>query len=137
MDKKNLLERFNALIPDTLLETLHIRFTDVGADYLVAEMPVSPRVHQPMGLLHGGATIALAESVGSAASALLVSPESYRILGVSLSVNHIKSIKEGIVTARADLVHPGRTTHVWNVEVKDENGQLVSVCRITNMILPK
>ena len=137
MNPHTVLEILNKVRKNTLLETLDIRFTDAGEDFLVAEMPVNPGVHQPAGLLHGGATIALAESVGSAASALIVSHEDNHIMGISVSANHVKSIREGKVIARAEILHRGKTTHLWEVRVTDEEGKLISICKITNIILPK
>jgi uncharacterized protein (TIGR00369 family) len=137
MEILDLLQLLNQVRKDTLLETLDIRFTDAGEDYLVAEMPVNSKVHQPAGLLHGGATIALAESVGSAASALIVSPDDFHIMGISVSANHVKSIRNGKVTARAEILHRGKTTHLWEVRITDEQGKLISICKITNIILPK
>jgi uncharacterized protein (TIGR00369 family) len=109
----------------------------VGEDFLVATMPVNSKVHQPMGLLHGGATVALAESVGSAASHLLIDNNAFDVKGIEITANHLKSKKEGLVTAQATLIHKGKTTHLWQVEVKDEAGVLLSFCKLTNIVLPK
>lgn len=137
MDFKKALEQVNAFSKNTLMETLGITYTDIGPDFLVATMPVNARVHQPMGLLHGGATIALAESVGSAASFLFVDPGKFTVKGIEISANHLKSKKEGVVTAKAINIHKGKTTHLWQVEVRDEEGVLISLCKITNIVLPK
>lgn len=119
------------------METLEIVFTDAGEDFLVATMPVNPRVHQPMGLLHGGANVALAESVGSAASMLFVNNQLSEIRGIEIAANHLKAKKEGVVTATARIVHKGRSIHLWEIRITDETGQLVSLCKLTNMVLPK
>jgi len=119
------------------METLEIKFTEIGTDYLVATMPVNSRVYQPMGLLHGGATVALAESVGSTASYLLVNSPDYDIRGIEISANHLKSKKEGIVTATAKIIHRGKTTHLWEIRITDEDGSLISLCKLTNIVLPK
>lgn len=137
MDLKKALAQINAFSKNTLMETLGIAYTEIGKDYLVATMPVNSKVHQPMGLLHGGATVALAESVGSAASFLFVDSSKYIIKGIEISANHLKSKKEGIVTAKAINIHKGKTTHLWQVEVRDEDGVLISLCKITNIVLPK
>jgi uncharacterized protein (TIGR00369 family) len=100
-------------------------------------MPVNPSVHQPMGLLHGGATVALAESVGSAASMLFVNSDLFEVRGIEIAANHLKSKRSGIVTATAKIVHKGKSIHLWEIRIVDENGSLVSLCKLTNMVLPK
>jgi 1,4-dihydroxy-2-naphthoyl-CoA hydrolase len=119
------------------METLQIKFTEIGEDFLVAQMPVNSRVHQPMGLLHGGATVALAESVGSSASAMSVDLEKFSVKGIEISANHLKSVQEGIITGTARIIHKGRTTHLWEIKVTDEQDNLVSICKLTNIVLPK
>lgn len=136
-DREALLERLNHSSADTLMETLEVRYVDVGKDYLVATMPVSARVHQPMGILHGGATAALAESVGSAASVLLVNLESHYPVGLELSINHLRSVRSGLLTARAQLIHGGRSTHLWDIRITNEADQLVASSRLTMMILER
>jgi len=122
---------------NTLMETLEIKYVAIGDDFLVATMPVTPRVHQPMGLLHGGASLALAESVGSTASHFLIDPEKYEVRGIEISGNHLKSVKEGLVTATAKLIHKGKKTHLWEIRIVDVAGNLVSLCKMTNIVLPK
>jgi len=117
------------------METLEIEFIDAGEDFLVAKMPVNPRIHQPMGLLHGGASVALAESVGSAASMLFVNPEESEIRGIEISANHLRSKKEGIVFGTAKIIHKGRSLHLWEIKITDEEGKLISLCKLTNMVL--
>jgi uncharacterized protein (TIGR00369 family) len=117
--------------------TLAIEYVDAGEDFLVATMPVNPSVHQPMGLLHGGATVALAESVGSAASMLFVNSDLFEVRGIEISANHLKSKRNGIVTATAKIMHKGRSIHLWEIRIVDENGSLISLCKLTNMVLPK
>ncbi len=131
------LEQVNAFMKNTLMETLDITFTEIGEDYLKATMPVTPRVYQPMGLLHGGASVALAESVGSTASYLFVNSPDYDIRGIEISANHLKSKRSGIVTATARFIHRGKTTHLWEIRITDENDELISLCKLTNIILPK
>jgi uncharacterized protein (TIGR00369 family) len=100
-------------------------------------MPVNSSVHQPMGLLHGGATMALAESVGSAASMLFVNSDVSEVRGIEIAANHLKAKRDGIVTATARIVHKGRSIHLWEIRVVDENEHLISLCKLTNMVLPK
>jgi 1,4-dihydroxy-2-naphthoyl-CoA hydrolase len=136
-DKEEIIARCNAFSKNTLMETLEIRFTDAGEDFLVATMPVNSRVHQPMGLLHGGASVALAESVGSAASMLFVDPQESEIRGIEISANHLKAKKEGQVTGTARIIHKGRSIHLWEIRITDEDDKLVSLCKLTNMVLPR
>ena len=119
------------------METLEIEYVDVGEDFLVAKMPVNSRVHQPFGLLHGGATAALAESVGSAASSFFVDNSKFVVKGIELSINHLKSITNGVVIATAKAIHKGRTTHLWEIKVTNENDELISISKLTNIILEK
>ena len=122
---------------NTLMETLNIEYTNVGEDFLEAKMPVNSSVHQPAGLLHGGASIALAESVGSAASALFIDSSTHEVRGIEISANHIKSKRDGIVTATARLINKGRSIHLWEIRITDEEGVLISLCKLTNMILDR
>lgn len=135
--KETILNGFNKMCKNTLMETLHIKYTDIGDDYLMATMPVNPSVHQPYGLLHGGATAALAESVGSAASGFFIDNSKFIVKGIELSINHLKSVKEGLVTATAKIIHKGRTTHLWEIKIVNENNDLISVSKLTNIILEK
>jgi 1,4-dihydroxy-2-naphthoyl-CoA hydrolase len=136
-DKEKILHYCNHVSKNTLMETLNIKYTDAGEDFLVATMPVNPSVHQPMGLLHGGASVALAESVGSAASMIYVNSELSEVRGIEISANHLKAKRDGIVTATAKIVHKGRSIHLWEIRITDENNNLISLCKLTNMVLPK
>ena len=136
-DKEKILHYCNEISKNTLMETLNIKYVDAGKDYLVATMPVNPSVHQPMGLLHGGATVALAESVGSAASMLFINPEVSEVRGIEISANHLKSKREGMVTATARIIHKGRSIHLWEIKIVDEKDSLISLCKLTTMVLPK
>lgn len=136
-DKEKALKLCNDYCRNTLMDTLEITYTDAGEGFLEAKMPVNPRVHQPMGLLHGGATVALAESVGSAASLMFVNPELQEVRGIEISANHLRSKRDGIVTATARIVHQGRSVHLWEIRVTDEQDRLISICKITNMVLPR
>ncbi len=137
MNKKEILENFNTVCKNTLVETLDIEFVDVGDDFLTAKMPVNSKVHQPYGLLHGGATAALAETVASSASHFFIDNDSQFVNGIELTINHIKSKKDGIVTATAKNIHKGRSTHLWEVRIVDENNALISICKMTNIVLEK
>ena len=137
LNKTELIERANISCKYTLMETLKIRYTDIGEDYVVAEMPVTSTVYQPMGLLHGGANMALAESVGSLGSFVIINDPTVGVVGLEINGNHIKSTKSGMVTARGELVHKGRSTHVWEIKIRNEENELLSVCRMTNMIIRK
>lgn len=136
-DKDKMLQFCNDWCQNTLMETLEIEYIDAGEDFLTAKMPVNSRVHQPMGLLHGGATVALAESVGSAASLLFINSEKQEIRGIEISANHLRSMREGTVFCTAKIIHQGRSIHLWEIKITDETGRLVSLCKLTNMILPR
>ncbi|MGB0897157.1 MAG: PaaI family thioesterase [Flavobacteriaceae bacterium] len=137
LDKEAILEYCNTYSKNTLMETLNIEYIDAGTDFLTAKMPVTPRVHQPMGILHGGASVALAESVGSAASQLFIDHKKYIVKGLEISANHLKSKSEGEVVATARIKHKGRTTHLWEITIVDEQGELISLCKLTNIVLAK
>lgn len=131
MDKKEILKLTNAICKNTLMETLEIEYTDLGEDYLTARMPVSPKVHQPDGVLHGGATAALAESVGSAAVFVLNKNPKAIVRGIEISANHLKSVQSGYVHATARPINLGKTIQLWEVKVEDDNQQLISICKLT------
>lgn len=137
LDKDQFLKFSKKISENTLMETLGIEYIEVGEDYLVAKMPVTSKVHQPMGLLHGGATVALAESVGSAASLLFIDTDKFEVRGIETSANHLKSIREGVVYATATIVHKGKTIHLWQIRITDQDGNLISLCKLTNIVLPK
>jgi len=136
-DKNVILQLCNDWSKNTMMETLGIEYVDAGEDFLTATMPVNSRVHQPMGLLHGGASVALAESVGSAASLLFINPEKQEARGIEISANHVRSKRDGIVSCTAKIVHQGRSIHLWEIRITDERGKLISLCKLTNMILPR
>ncbi len=135
--KEKILKICNETSKNTLMETLDIEYIDVGEDFLLARMPVTPKVHQPDGVLHGGATVALAESVGSAASYIFLDGNKFFIRGLEISANHVKSIKEGFVFARAVILHKGRTTQLWEIKITNEADQLISLCKLTTIALPR
>jgi 1,4-dihydroxy-2-naphthoyl-CoA hydrolase len=122
---------------NTLAETIGIRVTEIGPDFLRATMPVSPKTHQPMGVLHGGASVALAETVGSLAANLCVDRELYACLGQEINANHLRPISSGTVTATARPYHVGKRSHVWSIEIRDEQQRLVCVSRLTIAVVDK
>ncbi len=127
-------EHINNWNKNTMMETLDMKFIEVGPDFVVATMPVDHRTHQPMGLLHGGATIALAETVGSVGSALMVDTKKFAVVGLNMQTSHLKSIRTGLVTATGQIIHKGRSTHIWDITITGPEGQVISICRFTNFI---
>jgi 1,4-dihydroxy-2-naphthoyl-CoA hydrolase len=121
----------------TMSDHLGMEWLELGPDYLKMKMPVDGRTKQPYGLLHGGASCALAETVGSIGSHLLIDPEKYLCVGLEINANHISSAKSGFVIATATPLHVGSTTHVWDIKIHNESGKLVCVCRLTVAILVK
>ena len=136
MDKQTQLDLLNKMSANTLMETLEIRFSDVGEDFMEATMPVSPKVHQPYGILHGGASIALAETVGSVLSATTIDSNQFKSVGMQMTSNHIRPKREGMITARAEFVKKGRTVHLVKIEIRDEEGKMICYCHLTNSIVP-
>lgn len=135
--KEKILKVCNESSKNTLMETLEIEYIDVGEDFLIAKMPVNPRVHQPDGVLHGGATVALAESVGSTASYIFLDGQKVFVRGIEIAANHVKSIREGEVFAKAVIIHKGRTTQLWEIKITDAEGNLISLCKLTTISLPR
>ena len=131
------LDRFNALNGDTMMQTIGIVFTEVGDDFLRATMPVDARTHQPYGLLHGGASVALAETLGSAAGMMLVDPAREIVVGIEINANHLRGVKSGNVTGTARAVHIGRSTQVWEIRIEDEGQRLVCISRLTLAVVPR
>jgi len=131
------LEELNAQSKNTMAAVLDISFTAVGDDYLQATMPVNSQTHQPYGLLHGGASAALAETLGSVASWLCIDPEKQICVGIEINCNHVRGKKDGIVTGTAKPLHIGATTHVWDIKITDEREKLVCVSRLTVAVLKK
>lgn len=135
-DKETVLKQCNSMCKGTLMETLEIEFIDVAENHLVARMPVSSRVHQPDGVLHGGASVALAESVGSAA-AFMFFKEDVQIRGIEIAANHVKAVRDGYVYAHARCAHQGRTIQLWHIEIKNEENDLVSFIKLTTLRLDR
>ena len=131
------LDAINSFSKNTLLEQLDIRITKLGEDFIEGTMPVDNRTKQPAGLLHGGANAALIESLGSIGSTLLVDMTTKNIVGLEINANHIRGVKSGMVTGRATIVHAGRKTHIWQVDIKNETGKLVCTGRLTVIVVEK
>jgi|SRR5690554_2198880 len=135
--REKILKICNESSKGTLMETLGMEFIEVGENFLVAKMPVTSKVYQPDGVLHGGATVALAESVGSAASYIFLDGKEFIVRGLEISANHVKSVREGEIFAKAMIVHKGRTTQIWDIKVTDQEGNLVSICKLTTIALAR
>ena len=135
--KEMILQQCNALCKNTLMETLDIQFIDFTEDSLTARMPVTSKVHQPAGLLHGGASVALAESVGSAAAIVFMDAEKVDVRGIEIAANHVKGVLEGFVYAKATILHMGRTTQLWQIRIVNDKDELVSLVKLTTISLPK
>ena len=121
----------------TLVTTLGIRFTEIGPDFVRATMPVDERTIQPYGLLHGGASVALAETLGSMGAAMSVDSDEYQVVGQEITANHIRSARSGLVTGTAKPVHIGGRTHVWSIEIVNEAGKLVCISRLTVAVIKR
>lgn len=122
---------------NTMIEYLGIEFVEYGDDFLIARMPVDHRTRQPIGIMHGGASCVLAESVGSTAANCCVDPTQFYCVGLEINTNHIRSIRDGFVYGMAKPYHLGKSTHVWNIEITNEKKQLISINRLTMMVLEK
>lgn len=129
------LNRYNT--PDNIHHWLDIQFIEFGEDYLKASMPVSARNRQPMGLLHGGASVVLAETLGSHAAMLVVKDPHKTVFGLEISANHIRSIREGLVIGTVKPFHVGRTTQVWDIRITDEQDRVVCISRLTTIAMPR
>ena len=130
------LEELNKMAKNTMLEVLDIKVTGIGEDYLEATMPVDHRTHQVYGIMHGGASVVLAETLGSMGGMLTVDPAKFYCVGIDINANHIKAVKSGIVRGTARPIHTGRSTQVWHIEIKTESGELVCISRITMAVVP-
>lgn len=136
-DKELSIDKLAAFGPGTISEHLGIEWTDVGEDFLAARMPVDERTKQPYGLLHGGASCVLAETIGSVASALVVDHTKCLCVGLEINANHVRSAREGWVTGICKPLHLGSNTHVWDIRIYDELKKMVCVSRLTVAIIPK
>lgn len=131
------LEALNAMCRGTMMEHLDIRFTEVGEDFVAATMPVDARTHQPFGLLHGGASAALAETLGSAAANFCCDPTTHYAVGVEINANHLRAVRSGIVTGLGRALHLGRRTQVWEMRITDDAGRLACVSRLTLAVVER
>ena len=132
------LDAVNSMNKNTLMEALGIECVEIGTDYVISRMPVDHRTHQPMGLLHGGASMALIESIGSMGSTLLIDLEKEAPVGLEINANHISGVRSGFVKAIGKIVHAGKSTHIWQVDIfNEETNKLVCTGRLTVMIVPK
>ena len=137
LSKEVMFQKFSNMAKNTLLETLQIELIDYGDDFLILKMPVTSKVHQPDGVLHGGATVALAETAGSFAAELLLDTKQFFVRGIEISANHVKSVKTGNVFAKATFIHKGRTTQLFEIKVTDDSDTLISLCKLTTISLPR
>ncbi|HUM48377.1 MAG TPA: hotdog fold thioesterase [Chitinophagales bacterium] len=131
------LKELNEWHDNTMQHHLGIEFIEIGDDYIKATMPVDYRTKQPMGLLHGGASVVLAESLGSVASVLCIDTTTHTVVGLEINANHIKTARDGFVTGITKPIHLGRSTQVWEIKIYNEKEQLVCISRITNAILER
>ena len=131
------IAQLNEFTPATMGHHLGMEWVEIGDDYLSLRMPVDERTKQPYGLLHGGASCALAETVGSVASHLVIDPAKFICVGLEINANHIRSAREGFVTAKAIPLHLGSSTHIWDIKIHDDQEKLICVSRLTVAILQK
>lgn len=131
------IKALNEFCAQSMIRLLGIRFTGLTSESIQATMPVNSKTSQPNGLLHGGASLALAESLAGAGSYMMVDREKYNVFGLQVSGNHISSVDKGILYANAQLIHKGKTTHIWEVKITGENHNLISIVRVTNIITDK
>jgi len=130
------LDALHSFSNNTISQHLGIEFTEIGIDYIVAKMPVDKRTHQPFGILHGGASVVLAETLGSIASFLcLKDSKKQHAVGLEINANHIRSVKEGFVYGKVTPIHVGRSTHIWEIKITNEEGKLVCISRLTVAII--
>ena len=127
----------NQVCEQTLAANLGIKFTEVGVDFMCARMPVDSRTIQPFGLLHGGASIALAETMGSVASTALIDLSTQAAVGLDINGNHLRTVRVGFVSGTVRPIHIGRRTHVWEIRIEDDEGRLINVSRLTMMIIQR
>ena len=137
MDIDATIEQLNQLNKKTMMEQMGVEYLEAGRGYLKARMPVNDHTKQPNGILHGGANLALAETVAGLGSALMVDMNKYHVRGAQVSANHVGTASSGWVYAEGNIFHEGKNTHVWNIDIKNEDGKLISTCRLTNFIILK
>lgn len=135
--KNYTVEDLNKMCKNNMLEHIGIEFTEIGSDYLQAKMPVDNRTKQPAGLLHGGASVTLAETLGSMGAFLCVDPQKYTSVGVEINANHLRSVTEGFVYGKAKPIHIGRKSQVWEIKIHDDRNKLICISRITLAVVDK
>jgi 1,4-dihydroxy-2-naphthoyl-CoA hydrolase len=136
-DKKLTLDKFRSIGENTMAEYLGIEWVDLGNDYMKAKMPVDHRTKQPYGLLHGGASCVLSETIGSIASAMVIDHSKFICVGLEINANHVRSARQGYVTGIATPLHLGSNTHVWDIKIYDEMEKLICVSRLTVAVIPR
>jgi len=136
-DKTITLEKIKDFGKNTMASFLGMEWTEIGDDFLKMSMPVDERTKQPYGLLHGGASCVLAETVGSIASALVIDMDRFYCVGLEINANHLKGVREGLVTGKCTPLHLGKNTHVWDIKIFDNDQKLICVSRLTVAIIPK
>lgn len=137
LDKKTFIEQMQASLKDTVIELLDIKYVELALDRVVLKMPVGPKTWQPYGILHGGVSVVLAETAASVATFINIDIQKYLAVGMEINANHIRSKKEGVVTAVATPLHKGRTSMVWDIKITDEVGKLICVSRCTIAVVSK
>ena len=137
MDKQEKIQRVNDSIQNTMTSTIGIEITDIDNDFICGKMPVDERTIQPFGLLHGGASVALAETLGSIAGGIKVYPNNETVVGIEINANHLKSARDGWVYGKATPIRIGKKIQVWNIEISNDSGDLICVSRLTLAVIPK
>ena len=138
INKEEILNKCNEASENTLIKHLDIEYIDIGENFMTAKMPVTSKVHQYDGVLHGGVSAALAETIGSmAAHILYCNNETQFVRGIEISANHVRAVASGYVYAKAVCLHPGRTLQVWDIKITDDDNRLISICKHTTIILDK
>lgn len=137
MDKQENIQRIKDSIQNTMISTIGIEITDINNDFICGKMPVDERTIQPFGLLHGGASVALAETLGSIAGGIKVYPNNETVVGIEIIANHIKSARDGWVYGKATPIRIGKKIQVWNIEISNDSGDLICVSRLTLAVIPK
>lgn len=135
MNLEATIKQLNQLNKNTMMEVIGVEYLEAGEGYLKARMPVNNATRQPNGILHGGANLALAETVAGLGSAIMVDLNKYAVRGAQVSANHVGTASSGWVYAEGKLIHKGKNTHVWNIDIKNDDGKLLSSCRLTNFII--
>lgn len=136
INKEITVEMLNQTSVPNMANHLGIEFTELGTDYVCARMPVDHRTRQPYGILHGGASVVLAETLGSLGASLCVDLSQFKVVGLEINANHIRPVSEGYVYGRAEILHLGRSTQIWEIKITNKEGKLVCISRLTIAVLP-